>query len=67
MKPVVEDQLTTEGELICGALIVAAMVEAGRIASSDSTDAEANKVLRQLVAAMGKFRAEVELWPDADN
>jgi hypothetical protein len=67
MKPDMEEQLTTEGQLLCGAIIVAALVEEGRVGVVNTSDAEAARNLRLLLKAMLSFREEAKHWPEATN
>ncbi len=62
-----EDQLTTEGKLLCGAIIIAGLYETGRVQATDPADAEAGNALRQALAAMLDFRLESAQWPDASH
>ena len=61
------DQPTTEGKLLCGAIIIAGMVETGRVQATNSSDVEACTALRQVLAAMLDFRVEAAQWPEATN
>lgn len=63
----VEEQLTTEGKLLCAGIVIAGLFEAGRVRASDPADQEAESALSNAVEAMQAFRAEVNAWPDATH
>jgi hypothetical protein len=60
-----EAQLTTEGKLLCGAIVIAGLFEAGRVQATDPADVEADNALRHAKAAMLDFRLEAANWPEA--
>lgn len=67
MNPSAEGQPTTEGKLLCGAIIIAGLFEEGRLQVADPTDASATNALREVLAAMHALRAEAANWPDATH
>ncbi|WP_148293037.1 hypothetical protein [Comamonas sp. B-9] len=65
MSAEIDGQLTTEGKLLCGAILIAGLFEQGRVLVSDSADAEATRVLQQVLSAMQALKAEAATWPAA--